>query len=263
MTPQAVLAHFDAGTPWPLPHGVGPDLAAAYAGALAVRALREARGERPRGYKIGFTNHTIWPRYGIHAPIWGTVWDSGLQFCEREGRIDLRGTVQPRLEPELAFALACAPPPQPSLEQLFACVDWLAPSCEIVQSHAGWQFGSAAEPVLNQGLHARLLVGRRTPVRAVADSGAALDAQLAAVRLELWHDGVLKDQGQGAQVLGGPLHALLHFVLELQACPGAPALQAGDVVSTGTWTDAWPVAPGQTWDTRVQAPLDPLRVRFV
>jgi adenine phosphoribosyltransferase len=59
-----------------------------------------------------------------------------------------------------------------------------------------------------------------------------------------------------------PLHALLHFVRELRACPGAPALRSGDVVTTGTWTNAFAVAPGETWTARFDAPLSPLEVRF-
>ncbi|NBO20261.1 MAG: hydratase, partial [Proteobacteria bacterium] len=43
-----------------------------------MRALRLARGERGRGFKLGFTNRSIWPIYGVYAPIWGTVYDSTL-----------------------------------------------------------------------------------------------------------------------------------------------------------------------------------------
>lgn len=39
-----------------------------------VVARRIARGERPLGFKIGFTNRTIWDLYGVHHPIWGPVW---------------------------------------------------------------------------------------------------------------------------------------------------------------------------------------------
>ena len=66
----------------------------------------------------------------------------------------------------------------------------------------------------------------------------------------------------------GPLQALLHFVNEIRALPGAPGLQAGDVVTTGTLTDAWPVSPGQTWHTElagsgpVAGQLAGLSVRF-
>ncbi len=261
MTPHQLLDHYDSAALWPADHGIATDLAAAYQSALAVRALRAERGEKPVGYKIGFTNRTIWPRYDIYAPIWGTVWSTTLQFCDGRGEVDLAGTVQPRIEPEIAFGMAATPPPGATLEQLFDCVDWLAPSFEIVQAHApDWKFASAAEPVADSGLHARLLVGRRTPVRELAATGAALDARLAAAQLQLFHGDRRVDQGLGRDVLDGPLHALLHFVLEQQRCPGAPALQTGDVVTTGTWTDAWPVAPGQTWKTAITAPFKTLEI---
>jgi 2-keto-4-pentenoate hydratase len=50
------------------------------------------------------------------------------------------------------------------------------------------------------------------------------------------------------------LRALLNFLETLRACPGAPDLQAGDVVTTGTWTDAWPMAPGQQWHAHFSLP---------
>src|SRR4051812_10329213 len=54
--------------------GFDPD--AAYRVNAAVRRLREARGEKVVGRKIGFTNRTIWEEYGVFAPNWGYVYDS-------------------------------------------------------------------------------------------------------------------------------------------------------------------------------------------
>ncbi len=76
MTPQDLLDRYDSGALWADPLRAdnttdGVDVPAAYQQALAVRALRIARGEVPRGYKIGFTNRNIWPRYNVFAPIWG------------------------------------------------------------------------------------------------------------------------------------------------------------------------------------------------
>ena len=62
MTPEQLLLHHDTGQLWPVAAATFGDLPAAYQAALAVRALRAARGERPCGYKVGFTNRTIWPR---------------------------------------------------------------------------------------------------------------------------------------------------------------------------------------------------------
>jgi len=263
--PIQVLAHLDAGTLWPQVttfHVI--DVADAYRRALAVRAARIARGERPVGYKIGFTNRTIWERYGVFAPIWGPVWDTTVVHCDGVGTIDLSHTCQPRIEPEACFGMSSTPPAGATLEQLFDCIDWVAPSFEVVQSHKrDWVF-TAAEGVLDGALHARLLVGRRTPVREIATDRAAFDERLAATRVTLRRgsDTPVVDTGTGANVLDGPLHALHHFVRELATCPGAPSLLPGDVVTTGTWTDAWPVAAGETWRSSYDDALPSLEVTF-
>ena len=264
MTPQTLLSHTDSGALWPVADGAAPmlEIAAAYQQALQVRQLRIARGEAPRGYKVGFTNRGLWPVYNVFAPIWGTVYESTLSFCDGRGELSLARICQPRLEPEVVFGLRAAPLPDCDLATLFDSIEWMAPGFEVVQSHrADWKF-VAPDTVLDGGLHARLLVGRQQPVREVAADAARLERKLARAAVTLTRDGDAVDQGSGANVLDGPLHALLHFVRELRACPGAPALQAGDVITTGTWTNAWPVAPGETWTARFDSPLPPLEVRF-
>ena len=260
MTPELLLRHADDATPWPT--GCGLSVGEAYERALSVRQLRIARGEQPRGFKVGFTNRTIWPRYGVYAPIWGTVWNTTLAFCEGEGEVPLAGTCEPRLEPECVFGLKATPPARASLDDLLACVDWIAPGFEIVQSHMpGWKF-TAADTVADGGLHARLLVGPRVSATQFPRDATAFDAQLAQAAITLSRGGAVVDQGRGANVLDGPLHALAHFVAALRDCPGAPDLQPGDVVTTGTWTDAWPVHRGEQWRADFTAPLAPLSVRF-
>jgi 2-oxo-3-hexenedioate decarboxylase len=73
----------------------------------------------------------------------------------------------------------------------------------------------------------------------------------------------LVDRGTGEIVLGSPLAALGHLVELLAKQPEAPPLAAGEIISTGTLTDAHPVAPGETWSTEIRGlPLPGLRVRF-
>jgi 2-oxo-3-hexenedioate decarboxylase len=262
MTPSALLEHHDHGRLWPHHPGEvgGSDLASAYRQALAVRRLRIDRGERPAGYKIGFTNRTIWSRYNVFAPIWGTVWDTGLRYCDACGEIALSGTCQPRLEPEVVFGMRATPKAEAGLDDLFDAIEWMAPGFEIVQSHLpDWKF-TAADTVADSALHARLLVGARTPVRQIASTAAELDRCLAQARVELLKADRVVDSGTGANVLDSPLRALLHFLSELRQCPGACDLQAGDVITTGTWTDAWSVEPGEMWTARFSAPLGTLSV---
>ena len=63
-------------------------------------------------------------------------------------------------------------------------------------------------------------------------------------------------EGAGANVLGSPWPALLHYLVELRSCLGAIDVDAGEIVTTGTWTDAWPVPParpGRPASTRLAA----------
>jgi 2-oxo-3-hexenedioate decarboxylase len=221
-----------------------------------------ARGEVPRGFKIGFTNRSIWQRYNVSAPIWGTVWDHTLTFCERHAKISLAKTSLPRLEPEVVFGMKSTPKPDATMDDLFNAIDWVAAGIEVVQSHAkDWQF-TPPDAVADGSLHARLLVGRKQPVKSLADSAAQLNERLAKATVSLNNDDEVVDEGSGANVLDGPLKALHEFLGELRQCPGAPDLAPGDVVTTGTWTDAWSVEPGEQWIAEFSAPLSRLSVEF-
>jgi hypothetical protein len=43
--------------------------------------------------------------------------------------------------------------------------------------------------------------------------------------------------------------ALAHLVRVLRGQPHAPSLAAGEVITTGTITDAWPVEAGEAWSS--------------
>jgi 2-keto-4-pentenoate hydratase len=263
MTPADLLTHHDAGELW-RPHAGASftSVPAAYQAALAVRALREARGEIPAGFKIGFTNRGIWPRYQVFGPIWGTVWNTTLAFSEDDDSVSLARLCQPRIEPEAVFGLKSTPRAGADLQALFEAIDWVAPGFEVVQSHQpDWKF-TAPQTVADSGLHGRLLVGPKVPVARLAQDARQLHAVLAGARVGLYRNEVLVEEGIGAHVLDSPLAALLHFLTELRACPGAPELVAGNVVTTGTWTDAWPVHPGERWSARFDSALPPLEVTF-
>ena len=262
MTPQTLLQHYDSAALWSAAPSADPahSLAAAYQDALALRSLRLARGEKARGFKLGFTNRSIWPIYDVYAPIWGTVYDSTLQCCEGEGRLSASGLCQPRIEPEIVFGMRHTPAPEATLEDLFDAIEWLAPGFELVQAHLpNWKF-KAPDAVADGGLHGRLVVGQRLAVRSFAANAAELIQRLAASSVRLVCDGKVQLQGQGSLVLDSPLQALHHFVAALHACPGAPSLRPGDVVTTGTWTDALPVQAGQTWRAEFDAPISALQL---
>lgn len=225
--------------------GLTPE--AGYAAARELHAHRLGAGWQPLGRKIGFTNRTIWHRYGVFEPMWGMVYDRTLIHAQ-EGKmsdradVKLADLVQPRIEPEICFRLG-AVPRSSDVDHLRSCVDWMAHSVEIVQCHhPDWKV-TIADCTADNGLHGRLIVGTRAALMATE--------ALPKVEVRLFKADRLVDQGVGANVLGSPLLALGHLVELLKKQPEAPPLRAGEVISTGVLTDAHPVAAGETWRTEV------------
>ena len=217
-----------------------------YAAARKLHAHRLARGWKLAGRKIGFTNRTLWERYGVHEPMWGTVYDHTLIHA-RDGvaAVSLTGLVQPRIEPEICFRLKSRPPVSKDPQALLECIEWIAHSVEIVQCHHPEWKVTIADCTADNGLHGRLILG--TPVEVQRISGLA--AALPFLKVALKKGGEVKDQGIGSNVLGSPLLALAFLIEVLSVQKESPPLEAGEIISTGTLTDAHPVAPGERWST--------------
>jgi 2-oxo-3-hexenedioate decarboxylase len=75
----------------------------------------------------------------------------------------------------------------------------------------------------------------------------AIAARLPQFELTLRCGEVIVDRGIGANVLGSPALALAYLVRALATLPQFPPLAAGEVITTGTLTDAWPLIAGETW----------------
>ncbi|MBB99666.1 MAG: hydratase [Rhodobacteraceae bacterium] len=230
----------------------GFDLAAAYGVSAEIRAHRIAGGETPVGWKIGFTNRTIWDEYDVHAPIWGPVYDSTVDVAtdDRTASCGVARLMEPRIEPEIVFRVARPLREGSSEAELLACIDGVALGFELVQSpYPDWRF-CAPDTVAAFALHGLL---RHRPFVAVTDDNRdGWFAALSAFTLSLAKDGEVIDRGASENVLGGPLSALKAMVDGLPATALAEPVGPGAIVTTGTLTRAFPVAPGETWATRVE-----------
>src|SRR5574340_1245645 len=226
----------------------GFDVDAAYQVLREIESRRIAQGWRPIGRKIGFTNRTIWPRYGVYQPMGARGWAHTVQYARAGGATQLlTGLVQPRIEPEIVFKLASAVAQGADARGVLAATEWIAAGFEIVQSHfPDWKF-TAADCTAAFGLHAALIVGEPYPIDA-ANRDAIADL-LPVFRATLRKGGVVVDTGVGANVLDSPALAVAHLASVLAQHPEHPPLEAGEIVTTGTITDAWPVSPGETWSS--------------
>ena len=220
-----------------------------YAASRQLHAHRLAQGWKPAGRKIGFTNRTLWPRYGVYEPMWGTVYDRTLIWAEGgAASVSLTGLVQPRIEPEICFRMKSRPPVTKDPQALLDCIEWIAHSVEIVQCHHPEWTVTIADCAADNGLHGRLIVG--TPLQIGEISGLA--SLLPLLEVTLKKENEAKDHGVGANVLGSPLSALGFLLEVLEKQEQSPPLVAGEIVTTGTLTDAHPVKAGERWSTVIE-----------
>jgi 2-oxo-3-hexenedioate decarboxylase len=217
------------------------DVAAAYDVLAEIERRRRAQGWVPAGRKIGFTNRTIWSRYGVYEPMWAHTWTHTVHHA-RDGlaTLALDGFVQPRIEPEVVFGLGGPVPDTNDALEVLRHVEWIAAGFEIVQSHfPEWKF-KAADCTAAFGLHG---------VPVTAANRAALAAALPTFVLTLRNGDLVVDRGIGGNVLDSPALALAYLARVLARQPKFAPLAAGEIVTTGTVTDAWPVARGESWSS--------------
>ena len=144
----------------------------------------------------------------------------------------------------------------------------------------GWRF-TGRDTTAAQALHGGLFLGPWVEIDHSRDGDGDGDGegpserkgwtnQLRDCTIDLYRDGELVDSGVGSNVLdNGPLAALGHLVALLAAAAGGDGcgknepLEAGEIVTTGTVTRAWPVRRGERWETRVRGiGLEGARIRF-
>jgi 2-oxo-3-hexenedioate decarboxylase len=237
------------------------ELKDAYRVTAKVRALREKAGEIPRGRKIGFTNRTTWAQFGVYAPMWGYLYDRTIHdLASIDGAFSLAGLAEPRIEPEIVFGLSAAPGPGMDAAQLLTCIDWVAQGFEVVHSiFPAWRF-APADTVAAFGMHGALLIGPRHPLRGAEQIPAS---SLSTFEIDLCRGGEVVDHGAARNVLDGPLFALAHLIDVLAKDPANPPLAAGEIITTGTLTQAPFVHPGEVWSTQLTGiALDGVSVAF-
>lgn len=230
-------------------HLPGFDIAAAYRVTAELRRLRTARGETSIGRKIGFTNRGIWDEYGVFQPIWGDVYDSTVHEARSGLPLRISHLPEPRIEPEIVLGIDRDLTPEMTMAEIEASIAWVAHGFEIVQSvFTGWRF-KVADCIADGGLHGALAVGQRQVI--APNERAGLADRLAGLELTLLRQGEEIDTGRGANALDGPVHALKHLVDVLADDSENPPLRAGEIVTTGTLTRAFPVTAGERWSTTI------------
>ena len=223
-------------------------------GAATQAALARAMGAfPPAGFKIGATARRMQEYLGLAGPAAGFMAASGVH--PSGVRLLAAEYHRPGVECELAVRLARDLPPGPcDLARATAAVGAFFAAIELVENRYP-ELSAFGTPALiaDQVFHAAAVLGE-------PDAGWR-ERDIPALRGTLAVDGVVRDQGVAADLLGHPLNGLAW----LAASPVAAAfggLRAGQVVLLGSVTPPlWLDGPGEV--TVTFPPLGAVTLRLV
>jgi 2-keto-4-pentenoate hydratase len=239
------LADYDRARPGTWFGSANPALsvAEAYEVQFRVARLREARGERVAGYKVGCVSRTMRQQLGLDRPVFGHVWESEL----RPSGCTLDPAGFDGLAVEGEFAVRAADD-VPSADWLRRNPGVLATALAVVELHhyvfRGPPAERAAELVANNAIHAGVVL----PGGEAAVPGA--DA-LTGVAVRVSRNGEVLGEATGAELEDGPLAGVVRLAEHL-AGHGRRLLR-GQLVLTGSPLPLWRVSAGDRVEVRCDA----------
>lgn len=235
----------------------------AYKIAEGMAALKREAGHESVGRKVGFANKAMWRLLKLESLVWGYMWNDTVSFAsEASGAISLSRMHSPRIEPEVVLKLSGVPGQEAKDGvSALAAVEWMALGFEINDCiFPNWKF-KPADFVAVLGFHKALVVGE--PVSVTPENAQTLADQLAAFKLKLYKGSELAAEGAGKNSLRSPALCLIELANLISRQESMEQLHAGELISTGTLTDAMPIRSGEEWRVEVEGiDLPGLTIRF-
>jgi 2-keto-4-pentenoate hydratase len=225
----------------------------AYAIQAHWTALREARGERIVGRKIGLTSLAIQKQLGVNEPDYGNLWESSYyETVGNRAQVPAGDHLQPRMEGEVAFLIGrplCGP--HITAQEVLAATDAMALVVEIVASRiADWRI-KLVDTIADNASYGGFVLGE-------------WDARLRTCDLRLLGMTISKNgehvaEGIGAAAMGHPAVSVAWLANKLSEFN--VSLQPGDVVLSGGITPMQPVVAGDIFAIKLTG-QPPLTIRF-
>lgn len=210
----------------------------AYRVSLLMAERRLAEGERMIGKKIGVTSRVVQEMLNVDQPDFGFL-TNAMQV--RDGAtIDLEGRfIQPRIEGEIAFLLRdTLRGPGVSAAAVLEATESIHPCFEVVDSRIeDWRI-SIVDTVADNASCGAFVKGETS----VGPSAVDLDE----LTLQVSCNGQLISTGRGDAVIGGPAGAVAWLANTLARY--GVALEAGDIVLSGSCVPLHPVTAGDSFE---------------
>ena len=216
------------------------DVATAYEIQDEVIAARTSAGAVVVGAKLGLTSAAKQQQMNVSEPLYGILTDDML--IDTGANLVCDRFIQPRCEPEVAFLMAeDLQGSGVSAARVLAATALVCPAIDVLDSRfAGYSF-TLPDVVADNSSCAGFILG-----------GQGVDPRgfdLRTVGCVFEKNGKLVATAAGAAVMGHPAASVAWLVRKLAS--RGQGLSAGQVVLSGSMTEAIAVAPGDTVSARI------------
>ncbi len=187
--------------------------------------LRESRGEKIVGHKIGLTAKAMQELFGVNEPDFGHLMNTMMH--EARHPLDLGELIDPQIEVEPAFVLGRRlQGPGVSIADVLEATVGVRVCLEVIDSRIiDWRI-KLQDTVADNGSSARVVLGSQL----VPPSMLVLDD----MNTELELDGVVVETGNTSAILGNPARSIAWLANRLAEF--GIALEPGHIVLPGTCT---------------------------
>jgi 2-oxo-3-hexenedioate decarboxylase len=217
----------------------------------AIRARKEARGDKTAGFKCGLTSRAKMKQMGVDVPCFGFV--SAAMARPDGGEVKMSELIHPKVEAEICVVTKTAlRGPGCHMAAVMAAIDFVVPGVEIIDSrYRDFKF-DLKSVVADNTSAVRFVIGGR--------SRNPDDLDLRTLGVVLEKNGEIMAMAAGAAVMGHPAIAVAALVNHL--AERGQDLPAGSMVMTGGVTEAIAVKAGDSIVVRFQD-LGSVSMRFV
>jgi 2-oxo-hept-3-ene-1,7-dioate hydratase len=228
----------------------------AYAIQKSWVTAKIAAGRRMIGHKIGLTSKAMQSASQISEPDFGTLLDD-MQFPDGS-EIPMARFIVPMVEVELAFILGKrVAGERVTIFDVLDATDYVVPALEIIDARIHRIDPATKRPrrvfdtISDNAANAGIVMGGR-PIR-------PLDVDLRWCAAILSKNAAVEDSGVAAAVLNHPANGIAWLAKKL--APHDVALEAGQIVLSGSFTRPMPLAAGDTVHADY-GPLGSIACRF-
>lgn len=197
--------------------------------------MRVEAGEKVIGLKMGLTSEGKRKQMNLDSPLYGVLTDK--MQVQNEGAFQLKGSIHPKIEPEIAFYISKELKGNVSREDVLNATEAICPALEILDSrYVGFKYFSMEDVIADNSSSSHYILGPK-----ITDF-KKLD--LTNLKMAMKANGQNAQVGNSKDISGDPVVSVIQLA-ELLAQRNQ-SIPAGTFVLAGAATAAINLEPGMT-----------------